>query len=318
MHASLPPPRTEPASHTHGILFKILSIILFAIMEAIGKGLSERYPVLQIVFFRFAFAFLPLLPFLVRDGGFSALKTRRPFAHLLRGLIGLSAMICYFFAISRLPLADTSSISFAAPLIATALSVPLLGETVGLRRWIAVGVGFAGVLIIMNPGATLINLATSVALAGAACSALTVLLIRSMTRTEHSSTIVFYFTLTGTVAVSCAVPFVWVMPTPADLGMLIVVGLLGGGGQMAMTSSLNRAPVSVLAPFEYSKLLCAAGLDFALWSTMPGFNFMIGSPIVIASGLYIVYRERQLGKSRGTAASASPDHGQSVKPPEDV
>lgn len=315
MHSVLPP-RVEPASHTKGIALKLLSVLLFVVMDAISKHLTVDYPTFQIVFFRFAFAFLPLLPFLIRDGGVEALRTKRLFAHLSRGLLGLGAMVLFIFAVARLPLADTASITFAAPLIATALSVPLLAEKVGFRRWIAIAVGFLGVLIIMKPGVTIFNLAALAALGGAGCSAMTVILIRSMTRTERSSTIVFYFTLTGMAGGLCALPFVWVTPSPMGFLLLVSMGLIGGIAQMALTSSLDRAPVSLLAPFEYTKLLFASGFDFVLWATVPGWSTISGSLLVMASGLYIFARERKLGRRRGMAASASPDHGQAVKPPE--
>ncbi len=311
----LPSPAMLRGATTSGILFKVISVALFAIMEAVAKTLTPDYPVLQTVFFRFFFAFVPLLPFIIRDGGIMALKTRRLGAHFSRGLLGVAAMFLFFYSFSRLPLTVTSSIAFAAPLIMTALAGPFLGESVGARRWAAVMIGFVGVLIVMKPGPQLFDPAALAAIAGAACSAVTATLVRSLTRTEHSSTIVFYFTLSGTMAGLVLLPFVWVTPTFVDFCLLVGVGILGGLAQMAMTTSLRRAPVAVTAPFEYTKLLWASGFDLVLWATLPGWNTILGGGLIMATGLYILRREVALGKLRGPAASASPDQAQSVRPP---
>jgi drug/metabolite transporter (DMT)-like permease len=166
MPDSAPGPSTV-GSYAPGIGLIVLAVAFFAIMNVFIKFLSATYPTMQIVFFRNLLAFVPLLPFLMRAGGIAALRTRRPFGHGFRSLVGLAAMAGFFYAYGRLPLADVVSIAFAAPLFMTALSVPLLKETVGARRWSAVVIGFLGVLIMVKPGAGVFEPAALIALAAA-------------------------------------------------------------------------------------------------------------------------------------------------------
>jgi drug/metabolite transporter (DMT)-like permease len=279
----------------------LVSVLLFACMDAVVKWLGATYPTMQIVFFRSLFAFLPLSFFIFRGIGLSALSTRCPLQHAVRSLVGLMAMTSFFYAYSQMPLANAVAIGFAAPMFMTALSVPLLGEKVGPRRWIAVLVGFAGVLVIVRPDAGVFHAAAPVALAGTVFYALAMIFVRRLGRTETSTAIVFYFTLSATLVSGLFMPFVWVAPDAQGWILLILVGLIGGLAQMAMTNAVRLADISVVAPFDYTGLLWTALLGFLIWSEVPSLHVWLGAAIVVASGIFILYREARLGLPRGMA-----------------
>lgn len=293
--------RERARATTRGIVLMLISVILFACMDAAVKWLGATYPTMQIVFFRSVFAFIPLSLFLFRGIGLAALRTQRPLQHIVRSLTGLTAMSCFFYAYSQMPLANAVAISFAAPMFMTALSVPLLGEKVGPRRWIAAIVGFAGVLVIVRPDAGLLDAAAPIALAGTVFYALAMIFVRRLGRTETSTAIVFYFTVCATLVSGIFMPFVWVAPDAQGWVLLILVGLIGGLAQMAMTMALRLADISVVAPFDYTGLLWTALLGFLIWSDIPGIHVWIGAAIVVACGIYILYREAHLGLPRGMA-----------------
>lgn len=278
-----------------GIFWMTVSVGGFVIMDAIAKYMMQTYSVPQVLFFRNALAFLPLLPFLMRNQAYLTLRTRRPFGHLMRSLLGVGSMALIFLAFKHLPLATAISFNFAAPLIMTALSVPFLKEQVGWRRWTAVAIGFIGVLVIVNPGGDSFQPAALFALGAALCYALVMIIIRKLSSTESSVAIVFYFTLAGTVLSGAALPFYWLTPTAVDLALLCVIGLLGGLAQIAMTHALRLTLVSVLAPFEYTALVWAVALDITVWSVWPTTQTLVGAAIISATGLYIVHRETRRG-----------------------
>jgi drug/metabolite transporter (DMT)-like permease len=296
------PSRLPANLYVRGIGLLALSVAFFAIMNAIIKHLAATYPTMQMVFFRNLLAFVPLLPFLIHAGGLEALRTRRPLAHAFRALVGISAMAGFFYAYGRLPLAGVVAIGFAAPLFMTALSVPLLKETVGIRRWLAVAIGFVGVLVMVKPGSGVFEPAALTALAATLGVALVFIAVRSLSRTEGSATIVFYFTLSGTAVSGAFLPWHWVTPDALGLALLVLVGLLGGAAQMCMTQALKLAPVSVVSPFEYTSLLWAVGFDVALWGVAPATNTLFGAALVIATGLYILHRETIAARRRAEAA----------------
>ncbi|SMF83339.1 Permease of the drug/metabolite transporter (DMT) superfamily [Tistlia consotensis] len=301
-------PRAEPEVATsgdrtvEGIALLVLAVGLFSIMDAAVKWLGAGYPTLQIVFFRSFFAFVPLGVMIWRVGGLSqALLVRNPLDQALRCLFGLTSMVLFFYSYSEMRLADAIAIGFAAPVFVTALSMPLLGEAVGWRRWLACLVGFGGVLVMLKPGAGTFEPAALAALLGTLTYALAILWVRKLSKTESNVSIVIYFTLTTTLISGLALPFVWITPSLPDLALLIGVGILGGIAQIVMTQAYRLAEVSVLVPFDYTAMVWATGLGWLVWGEIPGANIWIGFALVLVSGLYIVQREAQLRRKRGLA-----------------
>jgi drug/metabolite transporter (DMT)-like permease len=201
-------------------------------------------------------------------------------------------MVCGFTAVGLLPLTQSTAISFSAPLFMTALSALILREHVDPHRWAAVAVGFVGVLIMVHPDpARLVSVGTLFALAAAVGTAGAMTAIREIGRTEPGPTIVFYFTLAGAVLGLASLPFGWVIPDMATLGLLIAGGLIGGIGQLFLTEALRRAPVAVVAPFDYTQLVWASLLGFLVWGETPKLSTLIGAVVVAGSGVYILLRE---------------------------
>jgi drug/metabolite transporter (DMT)-like permease len=291
---------TAPASPSpvpRGIASMLLAVAISSCMDALIKWLSATYPTIEIVFFRSAFAFLPLLPALA-SGGRAALRTRRPLTQAGRAALELVSMVSFFYCFRMMPLADVLGIAFSAPIFVTALSVPMLGERVGIRRWSAVIVGFLGVLVILRPDAGVFASASWIALFATVLYALGQIFVRDLTRTETTTCIVFYVTLTTTIASASAMPFVWVMPSPTDAVLLVAVGILGGLAQLAFTRAFRLAPAAVVSPFDYTGLLYASVIGYYVWGDVPTVTFLVGAAIVMASGLYILYRETKLAALR--------------------
>ncbi len=293
----------QPASSDTGraIALMTLAVGLYSIMDAMVKWLGPNYPVLELVFFRSLFAFVPIAYVLWRSRSFAGLRTSRPWGHAVRSLAGLISISMFFYAYTRMPLANVVAISFAAPLLVTALSVPLLGERVGWRRWSAVVVGFLGVIVMVKPGAGMFDEIAVLALSGTVFYALVIVSIRKLSRTETPLAIVFYYALTSTLVAGAVMPFVWVMPDAEGWVLLILVGLIGGVAQFAMTRAFGLADVSIIAPFDYMHILWAALLGFFIWGEVPGNTIWIGAAIVMTSGIYILFREAHLGLPRGIA-----------------
>jgi drug/metabolite transporter (DMT)-like permease len=278
-----------------GILLIVASSVSFALMNAVVKLVSGHLGPVEIGFFRQLFSLVPVFSLVIRQGGPSMLRTGRPLGHLFRGLIGNSAMIIFFLSVAKLPLADANALSFAQPLFVTLLSMPLLGEAVGKHRWSAVVVGFAGVMVMTNPGGNWFSgnagVGAGMGVLAAFMSALMTITIRQLNKTEPPVRIVFYFATIGTIFFGGLLTIFWVTPTPAELGGLIVVGLIGGLSQLLMTYAYRHAPASTLAPFGYVSILWSTVLGYLIWSELPGSRILLGAAIVILSGLYIIYRE---------------------------
>lgn len=292
-----------------GILCLVAAIGFFAAMDAMIKSVAGTYPTFQIVFFRSLFALLPLGVVVAREGGLRVLRTGRPLGHVARSAVGLAAMFCFFASFAHMPLADVYAIVFAGPLFLTALAVPLLGERVGWRRWTAVAVGFAGVLVVLRPGAGMLSGAALVCLLGSFLYALAMIMIRLLGRTESTATMVVYFTLTGTLAGAVGMIPDWVTPRgAADLGLLAAIGVAGGIAQLLMTSAFRMTPASTLAPFEYTALVWGVGFGWALFGEWPDAAVFLGAAIVAASGLYIVRRETVRHREARVEAAAAADH----------
>lgn len=274
------------------------AVVMFTVSSTMVKGLGAGFPVSEIVFFRCLLAFLPLYVAIHRTGGWQVLQTKRPGAHVFRVVVGGFALFIGFYALTLMPLANYFAFTYAAPLFATMLSIPILGEKVGVRRWTAVLVGFAGVLIMLQPGARSFDYATLVAIAAAFTYALAIVAVRNLARTDSSAATIFYFTLVGLILSACVLPFEWRTPTAREWALLIGIGLVSGFGQILMTDAYRLAPPSVIAPFDYTSMIWALILGYALFGDFPEPIVLVGAAVVIASGVYIIYRETVRGVQR--------------------
>lgn len=289
-------PSRNPAAQ--GIALMVLAVLLFSSMDMLVKLAAETVPIGQILFARNFFAFIPVLWMVRRAGGFAAVRTHSYRGHLFRSLIGMGAMVCFFLSYRALPLGEAVALGSAGTIFMTALSVPLLGERVGPRRWTAVFVGFMGVLVMTRPGMGVFDPGAFYALGGAACYALAMISIRHLSRTESSIAIVFHFTLILTIAGALSLPFAFKLPNLPELALLVGIGLLGGVAQFAMTGAFRRAPIGLIAPFDYLALVFAMLFGYLVWGDLPDAFLIVGAAIVVASGLYILHRETRLVRAR--------------------
>lgn len=290
---------TSPDTTAAGVGYTLASILCFSGMDVMIKHLGGDYPVVQLIFFRCAVAMVPIFFLIYRAGGFGVLKTNRPGVHLLRATFGMSAMFCVFNAFVAMPLADAVTIIFTAPLAMTALSVPILGEKVGIHRWSAVIIGFVGVVVIVNPGGGVIDPAALYAIGAALCMAMAMITVRRLSATEHSVCITFYFTFAGVVVSGIALFFSgWVTPNWQDFIMLSSIGVLGGIAQYFKTQGFRLAEIGIVAPLEYSQMLWIAMLAFFIFGEVPTARLWIGGAIIVCSGLYMLHRETRKPGSR--------------------
>jgi drug/metabolite transporter (DMT)-like permease len=300
-----------------GIALINAAVVIFTAMDAVIKGVSETFPTGQLVFFRNLFAFGPILIFMLHQSQVQ-LRTRHAVGHLLRGLFGVSAMYCYFLSYKLLPLSEAIALGLSGPIFLTVLSIPFLGERVGLRRWSACIVGFLGVLVMTRPnfatgGAGVWQPEALVPLLAAVFYALAMISIRKLTATEASGTIVFYFTLFATLAGLATAPLgavdpelAWVWPAGGEWLIVLTIGLMGGCGQILITIAFRSAPVSVVAPFDYMALVYGFLLGWMVFEEVPDWYLMIGGATVVASGIYIVHREAVVARQRRRQQAESP------------
>jgi drug/metabolite transporter (DMT)-like permease len=275
----------------------------------------------EVVFFRSFFALPVILVWLtLRREMPAGLRTQNPLGHLWRGFAGTTAMGLGFAGLALLPLPEVTAIGYAAPLLTVVFAAMFLGEQVRAFRLIAVVVGLAGVLIVLSPrlGAfgsesdaegVRATLGAIVVLGGAVFNALAQVFVRKLVGTERTSTIVLYFSLTASGLALLTLPFGWVVPDPGDAALLILAGLLGGVGQIFLTASYREADASVVAPFEYVSILFALAIGFAVFDEVPTPTMLAGAGIVIAAGIAIIWRERQLGIERARQRQAMTPQG---------
>lgn len=281
------------ANIARGIAAFCFSALLFSAMYAVVKHLGHRFPTIQVQFFRGLIALILMMPIFAVQG-FDLMRTRRPWGHASRSLAGIASMFCTFMAFAHLPLADVTALLFAMPLFVTALSMPLLGEPVGWRRWIAVIVGFVGVLVILQPVAITggdIHWLYFLPLLAAFLYSLATIALRQLGATERTMTTVFYFTLSVTVVTGLLLPFNWRTPVGTEWLWLIAVGVFGGVAQIFLVMSYRYAPAAIAAPFEYTALVWTILFGIIFWEEMPTATMLAGAGVVIGAGLFILYRE---------------------------
>jgi drug/metabolite transporter (DMT)-like permease len=294
-----------------GIALKIGASLAFSLMYSAIK-MAGKVPVGEVIFFRAFFAMLPLFALSwVTVGPLAVVRTRRPVFHVVRSAAGVCSMFLNFAALALLPLADITAFSFVAPIFAVVLSAIILHEQVGRFRWGAVAVGFAGVLLMIQPHGGLLSIfarslsaGAALALGGAFLSAFVVVFIRQMSTTERSETIVFYFMLTCSVAGAVSMIWFFTPLTPGLTAWLSLAGVLGGIGQICMTFSYRYAEPSLLAPFDYIAMVWAVLLGYFVFGEIPQTLVMAGAGVVIVAGLFIVWREHVRHRNVEVAAQA--------------
>lgn len=285
------------------MVYSFSAIASLTLLDAGVKWLTTDYAVPQIAFIRYVFGLTLAIILAARLGGLGTLKTRRPLGHALRSVFNLATMITFYFALKMMPLADTMAITFATPLFLTALSVVLLREQVGWRRWSAVIVGFVGVLLILQPSGEGVAAGALLALVSAFLYALTLITSRQLSTTEPSHTILFYYSvgvltmtgLAGLLGESDLLPsWQWAPLRATDLWIFALVGVAGSFGQYFLNQAFRYGEVSFLAPIEYTGLLWGILYGLVLWGEVPSWIMLAGAAIVAGSSLYIAQREARL------------------------
>lgn len=285
---------TRPALAAIGLV--VVTTVCFASLDAVAKLLTAQMHPLQIVWGRYAFHLLLLLPWVLRRGPRAAFSSARPALNVARAGLLCAVTLMFFTAIAHLPLVDAQAISFVMPLGIVALAHFVLGEKVGPRRWAAVLVGFAGVLLIVRPTGT-VHWAALLCLAMALINSCYHVVTRMLARTDSARTQLLYGGATGTVVFSVLAPFVWIDPGPAGWLGLAAIGVLGAAGHWCLSEAYARAQPSMLAPYIYVQLVWAALLGWTIFDDVPDSWTLGGAGIVIAAGLYVFHRERALDKA---------------------
>jgi drug/metabolite transporter (DMT)-like permease len=289
-----------------GIFFMVISTVLFAGVNAIVKIEVARYPIGEVAFYRALSAMVTVAAVILPRTGFAVFRTRRYLAHLQRGVSQFGSMSCMFVAFSLMSLGSAVAISFAAPLFTTLLSAVILKERVGPHRWSALAVGFVGVLIVTEPGAGTIQLGAFFALANAVLISSVAVAIRRMSLTESTETLTLYQMMVITFCTLFLLPFGFTPPTWLDAGAMALAGIGNGVAQYWWTRSLSLAPPSAVVPFNYLSLVWATLLGFAIWGDIPTPHLLVGAAVVVASGLYLLWRETLRSRRVRTARPANP------------
>jgi drug/metabolite transporter (DMT)-like permease len=284
-----------------GIAFKIASVVLFAGMSASVKALGQDIPTGQVIFVRGILSMAVLALIAWGSNSLYLLKTRNWRSHALRSVSGTVSMFCLFTAVTLIPLADVTAITFASPMFLTVLAMLFLGERIHRFRWTALGIGFLGVLIMIGPHLSFAegsSFGVLAALGAAMFSAIAMVFLRSMSGGggEHAITITFYFSLTFTICSALTALQGWPWPTASQWLFIVLAGLLGVIGQLLMTYSYRYAEASTIAPLEYTSIIMSVILGYVFFDEMPTLSVWIGAPLVVGSGLIILWREYSLKK----------------------
>ena len=284
----------DARSRLAGIALMVGSFVVFARVDSGAKYLSASLPVGQVIFLRYIIATVYAAIVLSATGGLRFFKTKKPGMQFIRGILLAIATVTNFIALQYLRLDQTSAIMFSSPFWVCALSVPLLGESVGPRRWGAIVVGFLGVLVIVRPGTDGFHWAMLVSLVSPIAVSLYLIASRKVGETDSAQTSMFYPTLVGTIAVLPMLPSEWAPPTGYEWFVALVMGIAGGVGHQMLSQAHRMAPAPILAPFIYTQIISMAAMGYIFFGDVPDLWTFAGAAIVIGSGLYLLARERQL------------------------
>jgi drug/metabolite transporter (DMT)-like permease len=302
-----------------GILLKLGSVVTFILMSALIKSVSDRIPPGEIVFVRSFLAMPVIVAWLAwrgeLHGGF---RTKNPMGHFWRGLVGTISMGCSFAGLAYLPLPEVTAIGYAAPLLVVIFAAMFLGENVRGFRIGMVVMGMVGVMIVLSPRLTVVSGETvrateafgaMLVLTGAVFAALAQVFVRKLVLTEGTSAIVFWFSLTGSALALTTLPFGWVWPTANEAMVMLLIGLLGGVGQIFLTSAYREADASVVAPFDYASMLFALAIGYWAFDEVPTRTTLAGAALVVTAGVLIIWREHRLGIERARQRKAMTPQG---------
>lgn len=302
-----------------GIAFKLASVLVFIVMSAMIKATSAHVPGGEAVFFRSAFAIPVIVAWLaLRRELSTGFSTVNPMGHVWRGVAGTVAMGLGFSSLAFLPLPEVTAIGYAAPLLTVVFAAMFLGEDVRLFRMASVALGLIGVMIVLSPRLSVLEgdaaghreaFGAMLVLGSAVFAALAQVFVRKLVQTEKTPAIVFWFSLTATLLSLVTLPFGWVVPTPWEAALLVGAGLLGGVGQILLTSSYRFADASLVAPFDYASMLFALAFGYFIFDEMPTWTMLGGAALIVTAGILIIWRERRLGLERARQRKSMTPHG---------
>lgn len=308
----------EASNSTRGFGLALLAFGVFATHDTLIKALGNSYSVFQIIIFSTLFAFLPITIVMMVDRSVDNFRPHHPWLIMARTLCSLIAMSSAFYAFTALPLTEVYALLFATPLFITVLSVPLLGETVRLQRWIAVLVGFAGVMVVLRPGASEFTYGHGAALLAAGASSFANIIVRKIGSEERSAVLILFPMISSIVVMAALMPFVYQPVELPDLGIMALIGLLVTFAQIAMIAAYRAAPAVVIAPVQYSQILWAVAFGYLFFNETPDIWVAVGASIIISSGIFVVWRESRSDVSDNKPVSriGNPrvDAGPSPKP----
>ena len=285
------PPRQRPDNPLRGVVLLVVATIFFSASDTMAKVLTASLPVTEIAWLRYV-AFVVLAVWLDARSGPGRFRARRPALQLVRGVGLVGSAIFIMLALRRMPMAETSAISYVSPALITILSIPVLGEVVGLRRWAAVVVGLLGVLVVVRPGTAAFQPAGLFAVACALCWAIASVVTRKISGVERATTTLLWSAVVGLVVLSAMLPAVAVWPRPGDLALGLLLGVVASTGQYLMVLAYRHAGASLLAPFSYMQLLWATAMGWLVFGAWPDGFTLAGAAIIVGSGLYMANRER--------------------------
>ena len=297
-----------PMRPLRGITLKLCSVLVFIVMASLIKAAAAHVPAGEMVFFRSLFAIPVIVVWLTWQGQLSTgFRTKNPLGHVWRGLMGTMGMGLGFAGLGYLPLPEVTAISYASPLLVVIFAAMFLGEQVRAFRVTSVALGLVGVLIVLSPRLSVVPgsvtshaeaLGAILVLGSAVFAALAQVFVRKLILLETTTAIVFYFSVTSTVLALATIPFGWVWPTPREAMFLMGAGLLGGVGQILLTSSYRHADASLVAPFDYASMLFALAIGYFVFAEVPSVTMLAGAALVVAAGILIIWRESRLGLKR--------------------
>ena len=281
-------PKDDPI---RGIMMSVSATVLFATADTIAKYLSNSLPVVEFIWIRYVLSLI-FAAALARQVPLRSLRSRTPSLQFVRGLCVVGSSVLFVFGVHRMTMAQATTISFLSPLLITILSIPLLGETVGIRRWAAVATGMVGMLIVVRPGLGGFQPAALFGVASSCCWALALVITRRIAATDPPQTTLIWSTAVGVVVLSALLPFEFDWPTRFQLMLSLILGVFASIGQWLVILAHRIAPASVLAPFFYGQLIWVTISGFLVFGNVPDTWTITGASIIVASGLYTAHRER--------------------------